>query len=176
MSGTFAAIFGLFLFYPRKSVYLSLFLTDPQGRVAEFVGVDNFREILASDMFYTSFGNTRAVHRADGSDRHGGRFFWSPDAQQTQGHENIPLYLLASDGRVRRYRLDDLDDSIPPDLRHTELFPVVARRTHPMADRSEMGHDLRRAYDGLDESWIQLYPDAERHAGRVRRYLRQHQD
>ena len=43
-----------------------------------------------------------------------------------------------------------------------------------MADRSEMGHDLRRAYDGLDESWIQLYPDAERHAGRVRRYLRQH--
>ncbi|MGG3282598.1 carbohydrate ABC transporter permease [Paenibacillus solani] len=52
-------IFGLFLFYPLlKSVYLSLFLTDPQGRVAEFVGLDNFKEILASEMFYTSFGNT----------------------------------------------------------------------------------------------------------------------
>ena len=52
-------IFGLFLFYPLlKSVYLSLFLTDPQGRVAEFVGFDNFKEILASEMFYTSFGNT----------------------------------------------------------------------------------------------------------------------
>lgn len=52
-------IFGLFLFYPLlKSVYLSLFLTDLQGRVAEFVGLDNFKEILASEMFYTSFGNT----------------------------------------------------------------------------------------------------------------------
>ncbi|KKO55295.1 glycerol-3-phosphate ABC transporter permease [Paenibacillus sp. DMB20] len=52
-------LFGAFLFYPLlKSVYLSLFLTDPQGRVAQFVGLDNFKEILASDMFYKSFGNT----------------------------------------------------------------------------------------------------------------------
>lgn len=52
-------LFGIFLFYPLlKSVYLSLFLTDPQGRVAEFVGLDNFKQILSSDMFYKSFTNT----------------------------------------------------------------------------------------------------------------------
>ncbi|MUG64819.1 carbohydrate ABC transporter permease [Paenibacillus campinasensis] len=52
-------LFGAFLFYPLlKSVYLSLFLTDPQGRVAEFVGFGNFKDILSSDMFYKSFGNT----------------------------------------------------------------------------------------------------------------------
>ncbi|UNK20930.1 sugar ABC transporter permease [Paenibacillus sp. N3/727] len=52
-------LFGLFLFYPLiKSVYLSLFLTDPQGRVAEFVGLDNFKQILVSDMFFKSFTNT----------------------------------------------------------------------------------------------------------------------
>ncbi|WP_422656736.1 carbohydrate ABC transporter permease [Paenibacillus sp. EC2-1] len=52
-------LFGVFLFYPLlKSVYLSLFLTDPQGRVAEYVGMDNFKEILLSEKFYTSFMNT----------------------------------------------------------------------------------------------------------------------
>lgn len=52
-------LFGIFLFYPLlKSVYLSLFLTDPQGRVAEYVGMDNFKEILLSEKFYTSFMNT----------------------------------------------------------------------------------------------------------------------
>lgn len=52
-------LFGIFLFYPLiKSVYLSLFLTDPQGRVAEYVGMDNFKQILASDMFFKSFTNT----------------------------------------------------------------------------------------------------------------------
>lgn len=52
-------LFGLFLFYPLiKSVYLSLFLTDPQGRVAEFVGLDNFKQILVSDMFFKSFTKT----------------------------------------------------------------------------------------------------------------------
>ncbi|MGM1044603.1 MAG: carbohydrate ABC transporter permease [Bacillota bacterium] len=52
-------LFGIFLFYPLiKSVYLSLFLTDPQGRVAEFVGLDNFKQILVSDMFFKSFSNT----------------------------------------------------------------------------------------------------------------------
>ena len=63
-----------------------------------------------------------------------------------------------------------------PTLGILNYFLSLLGTAHPMADRSEMGHDLRRAYDGLDESWIQLYPDAERHAGRVRRYLRQHQD
>ncbi|GIO59413.1 glycerol-3-phosphate ABC transporter permease [Paenibacillus sp. SSG-1] len=48
-------VFGIFLFYPLgKSVYLSLFLTDPQGRIAEFVGIDNFKAVLSSDQFYNS--------------------------------------------------------------------------------------------------------------------------
>ena len=52
-------LFGIFLFYPLiKSAYLSLYLTDPQGRVAEFVGMDNFKQILASDLFFKSFTNT----------------------------------------------------------------------------------------------------------------------
>lgn len=53
------ALFGIFLFYPLiKSVYLSLFLTDPQGRVAMFVGLDNFINVLTSPMFYKSLGVT----------------------------------------------------------------------------------------------------------------------
>ncbi|MFI2855840.1 carbohydrate ABC transporter permease [Paenibacillus sp. JSM ZJ436] len=52
-------LFGLFLFYPLlKSIYLSLFLTDPQGRVAVFVGMDNFVDILTADIFVKSLSNT----------------------------------------------------------------------------------------------------------------------
>lgn len=48
-------LFGIFLFYPLlKSVYLSLYLTDPQGRVASFAGLGNFKSILTSDVFYNS--------------------------------------------------------------------------------------------------------------------------
>ncbi|NEN84202.1 carbohydrate ABC transporter permease [Paenibacillus elgii] len=48
-------LFGIFLFYPLlKSVYLSLHLTDPRGRIAAFAGLDNFTELLASDKFYES--------------------------------------------------------------------------------------------------------------------------
>lgn len=48
-------LFGVFLFYPLlKSVYLSLHLTDPRGRIAEFAGLDNFKELFASDAFMKS--------------------------------------------------------------------------------------------------------------------------
>ncbi|MCJ8012453.1 sugar ABC transporter permease [Paenibacillus sp. KQZ6P-2] len=48
-------LFGIFLFYPLlKSIYLSLYLTDPQGRVASFVGLDNFKNVLTSEIFYNS--------------------------------------------------------------------------------------------------------------------------
>lgn len=48
-------LFALFLFYPLvKSVYLSFHLTDPRGRVAAFVGLDNFTQLLASEMFWNS--------------------------------------------------------------------------------------------------------------------------
>lgn len=48
-------LFGVFLFYPLlKSVYLSLHLTDPRGRIAAFAGLDNFKELFASDAFMKS--------------------------------------------------------------------------------------------------------------------------
>ncbi|WP_052487229.1 carbohydrate ABC transporter permease [Gordoniibacillus kamchatkensis] len=48
-------IFGIFLFYPLlKSVYLSLHLTDPRGRVAEFVGLSNYKNLLGSTAFWNS--------------------------------------------------------------------------------------------------------------------------
>lgn len=52
-------LFAVFLFYPLvKSVYLSLQLTDPRGRVAAFAGFDNYRELLTSAEFYHSLGVT----------------------------------------------------------------------------------------------------------------------
>lgn len=48
-------LFGIFLFYPLlKSVYLSLHLTDPRGRIAAFAGLENFQELLTSEKFYQS--------------------------------------------------------------------------------------------------------------------------
>ena len=48
-------LFATFLFYPMvKSVYLSMTLTDPRGRVVEFVGLDNFIDLLASGQFYSN--------------------------------------------------------------------------------------------------------------------------
>ncbi|MCY9692512.1 sugar ABC transporter permease [Paenibacillus alginolyticus] len=48
-------LFAAFLFYPMvKSVYLSMTLTDPRGRVVEFVGLDNFIDLLASGQFYSN--------------------------------------------------------------------------------------------------------------------------
>ncbi|NOU94125.1 ABC transporter permease subunit [Paenibacillus sp. LMG 31456] len=48
-------LFGTFLFYPLiKSVYLSLYLTDPRGRVALFVGLNNFVELVTNEKFFQS--------------------------------------------------------------------------------------------------------------------------
>ncbi|TVY07533.1 sugar ABC transporter permease [Paenibacillus cremeus] len=48
-------LFITFLFYPMiRSVYLSMTLTDPRGRVVEFVGLDNFADILSSGQFYSN--------------------------------------------------------------------------------------------------------------------------
>ncbi|TDF93795.1 carbohydrate ABC transporter permease [Paenibacillus piri] len=59
LAGLFLApsllLFGVFLFYPLlKSIYLSMHLTDPRGRIAAFVGMDNFRELFMSEKFYQS--------------------------------------------------------------------------------------------------------------------------
>lgn len=48
-------LFAIFLFYPlAKSVCLSLYLTDPRGRVSAFVGLDNYIELFASGRFFES--------------------------------------------------------------------------------------------------------------------------
>ncbi|NOV04157.1 carbohydrate ABC transporter permease [Paenibacillus planticolens] len=48
-------LFGIFLFYPLlQTVYLSMHDTDPRGRVASFVGFDNFTAIFTSERFYKS--------------------------------------------------------------------------------------------------------------------------
>ncbi|WP_240762949.1 carbohydrate ABC transporter permease [Paenibacillus thalictri] len=48
-------LFIMFLFYPMlRSVYLSMTLTDPRGRVAEFVWFDNFIDLFSSSQFYSN--------------------------------------------------------------------------------------------------------------------------
>ncbi|MDD9269780.1 carbohydrate ABC transporter permease [Paenibacillus sp. GCM10023248] len=48
-------LFGIFLFYPLlQTVYLSMHETDPRGRVADYVGFDNFIAIFTSERFYQS--------------------------------------------------------------------------------------------------------------------------
>ncbi|MGG1517436.1 sugar ABC transporter permease [Paenibacillus oryzisoli] len=49
------ALFIVFLFYPLlQSLYLSVHETDPRGRVAGYVGFDNFIDIFTSAKFYKS--------------------------------------------------------------------------------------------------------------------------
>ena len=48
-------LFGIFLFYPMlRSIYFSFHLTDPRGRVAMFVGLDNFVDLFTNPAFYGS--------------------------------------------------------------------------------------------------------------------------
>lgn len=52
-------LFATFLFYPLfQTFYLSMHETDPRGRVAAFVGFDNFTAIFTSERFYQSLGVT----------------------------------------------------------------------------------------------------------------------
>ncbi|WP_218094047.1 carbohydrate ABC transporter permease [Paenibacillus solanacearum] len=49
------AVFILFLFYPMlRSIYLSMTLTDPRGRIAAFVGLDNYVDLFSSGQFFTN--------------------------------------------------------------------------------------------------------------------------
>lgn len=48
-------IFIVFLFFPMlRSIYLSMTITDPRGRVVEFVGLENFIDLLSSEKFYSN--------------------------------------------------------------------------------------------------------------------------
>lgn len=52
-------LFGVFLFYPLfRSIYLSMQVTNPRGKVVDFVGWENFRELLTSESFYRSLAVT----------------------------------------------------------------------------------------------------------------------
>lgn len=51
-------LFSVFLFYPMfKTVYLSFFLTDLQGKPATFVGFENFQYLITSESFHKSIKN-----------------------------------------------------------------------------------------------------------------------
>ncbi|MCI3926882.1 sugar ABC transporter permease [Paenibacillus sp. TRM 82003] len=46
-------VFAAFIFYPMfQSMYLSLHMTDPQGRIASFVGLNNYSSLFSSPLFY----------------------------------------------------------------------------------------------------------------------------
>ncbi|TXK79353.1 sugar ABC transporter permease [Paenibacillus sp. N3.4] len=48
-------LFAVFLFYPLlQTFYLSVHETDPRGRIASYVGFDNFVAIFTSERFYKS--------------------------------------------------------------------------------------------------------------------------
>jgi len=48
-------LFGIFIFYPMlRSFYFSLHLTDPRGRIAHFVGLENFVNLFQDPNFYGS--------------------------------------------------------------------------------------------------------------------------
>ncbi|MFM1653589.1 carbohydrate ABC transporter permease [Brevibacillus sp. B_LB10_24] len=49
----------VFVFYPiLKTIYYSLYLTDPRGVPVQFVGVENYTQLLASDSFQLSMKST----------------------------------------------------------------------------------------------------------------------
>lgn len=48
-------VFGLFVFYPFiKTIIMSMTITNLRGEIKEFVGLENFKEILTSPEFYNS--------------------------------------------------------------------------------------------------------------------------
>lgn len=52
-------IFALFVFYPFvKTVIMSLSRTNLRGQVKEFVGLENFRDVILSEEFYNSLAVT----------------------------------------------------------------------------------------------------------------------
>ncbi|MFK7692349.1 carbohydrate ABC transporter permease [Paenibacillus sp. HJGM_3] len=47
------AVFSIFCFYPLiRSVYLSMQVTNPRGKVVDFAGFDNFKAMFESEAFY----------------------------------------------------------------------------------------------------------------------------
>lgn len=52
-------LFTLFVFYPTvQSIYLSLHLTDPFGRISKFTGLENYKKLFTSSAFYDGLAVT----------------------------------------------------------------------------------------------------------------------
>lgn len=52
-------LFGVFVYYPfLKTIYLSFSLTNRKGQAVEFVGLENYIELVTSKSFYNSLGVT----------------------------------------------------------------------------------------------------------------------
>ncbi|CCQ92497.1 ABC transporter, permease protein [[Clostridium] ultunense Esp] len=52
-------LFALFLFFPLlRSIYLSLYLTDPQGRIVQYVGMGNYVALFTDPYFFHSLKTT----------------------------------------------------------------------------------------------------------------------
>lgn len=50
-----AIVFATFVFYPFiKTIYISLFLTDPQGNLAKFIGLQNYIDIFKTADYINS--------------------------------------------------------------------------------------------------------------------------
>ncbi|MGI1691584.1 carbohydrate ABC transporter permease [Thermoanaerobacter uzonensis] len=50
-----ALVFTFFTFYPFfKTIYISLFITDPRGGLSKFIGLKNYFDLLASQNFLNS--------------------------------------------------------------------------------------------------------------------------
>lgn len=52
-------LYAIFLIYPMlRSIYLSFHLTDPRGRIAAYVGLDNFKTLFMSDALWNGLAVT----------------------------------------------------------------------------------------------------------------------
>ncbi|MBE3554312.1 MAG: sugar ABC transporter permease [Thermicanus sp.] len=52
-------LFALFLFFPLlRSIYMSLYLTDPQGRIVEYVGMSNYINLFTDSRFFQNLSTS----------------------------------------------------------------------------------------------------------------------
>ncbi len=172
-------LFSIFLFYPLlRTVYLSLHITDPRGRVAAFVGTDNFKELLVSDKFWTSLQVTGLF-----------ALFTIPlgivaslllawlTVNRLRGIKVFQFFLCPPNGHFGRYRRRNLDGAVPSDRRDTQLFCAIDRAPSCfLACRPRMGADFCLHNDDMDEPGLQLSCTAQRNAGNFPGNLREREN
>lgn len=168
-------LFGVFLFYPLlKSVYLSLHSTDPAGRIAAYVGFDNFNALFTSGLFLDGIRVTALFALL-----------------------TVPTYLLLAlvlaalthNQQLRGKRLFQFTFSLPmvlsvgsaaviwkflfhPTLGMLNyLLELAGMRPAGMAGQSGHCAAVYLINDGMDESRVQLHHSVERNAGYFGRNL-----